>query len=556
MNTALVGLLLLSSCAGAGAEVWKTNDVRPAPGAVELSTPSNDECAGATRLYCNTTVNIDLTGATTNPADPEFTCRNGASAQGVATVWYYFVAGAPDTSGPSTTTLKTGPLSGGSASNTLLAVYTGSCGSLVQVGCNDDVDLPGGNLYSELTIGLSPGRLYYVQVAASSEASVGMYTLQLNCRVPLNDTPCPNIVTANDCNGFSRADLSAATIGPDEPIFGCRVGGAGQGYGSVWFSFRPSGTSARLSTEMFTGGVANDTLLAVYSGGICGNFVEIACNDDIDTGGGNYLSAVSLTGLSTNVSYRVRLAAKNPENLGSYGLIVECPDHCISCPTGAYVELEPCGGDTNGGCNVFPTHVFEPIPCGATYCGTGWYNGLLRDTDWLGFSLSVPSTVSWCVTSQFRHQIAIASQACAVYGIQYGDGCGQSCVSATLPPGVYALFVAKELSSPLVSCGDLSPWTGAMTVTPLCRGDCNNDNTVNTADLTQVLSDFGQPVPTCSPADSDQNGIITTADLTVVLGHFGTSCPTANYTPARAVDPALFGIALDRAMAPVSVPAR
>src|SRR5690606_1224757 len=35
---------------------------------------------------------------------------------------------------------------------------------------------------------------------------------------------------------------------------------------------------------------------------------------------------------------------------------------CADCPPDASREREPCGGDTNGGCNSVPT-AYEPVPC-------------------------------------------------------------------------------------------------------------------------------------------------------------------------------------------------
>jgi hypothetical protein len=63
---------------------------------------------------------------------------------------------------------------------------------------------------------------------------------------------------------------------------------------------------------------------------------------------------------------------------------------------------------------------------------------------------------------------------------------------------------------------------------PVCVGDINGDQSVNTADLTLLLGAFG----TCTgdagynaAADFDTSGCVNTLDLTTFLGAFGLPCP-------------------------------
>jgi hypothetical protein len=52
-------------------------------------------------------------------------------------------------------------------------------------------------------------------------------------------------------------------------------------------------------------------------------------------------------------------------------------------------------------------------------------------------------------------------------------------------------------------------------------GNLNGDNVVDTADLLQVLFNFGSRDST---ADANGDGIVDTADLLIVLFNFGASC--------------------------------
>lgn len=56
-------------------------------------------------------------------------------------------------------------------------------------------------------------------------------------------------------------------------------------------------------------------------------------------------------------------------------------DTCEICPPSAPPEPEPCGTDTNGGCN-HPNGEVTQLDCNKEYCGTLWAEAGTRDTDW------------------------------------------------------------------------------------------------------------------------------------------------------------------------------
>lgn len=68
--------------------------------------------------------------------------------------------------------------------------------------------------------------------------------------------------------------------------------------------------------------------------------------------------------------------------------------------------------------------------------------------------------------------------------------------------------------------------TFTLTTPPECQGDANFDHTVNFADITTVLKNFGANYGSgnTGPGDADRNGMVNFADITSVLEHFGTTC--------------------------------
>lgn len=126
------------------------------PGALLAQAPVNDECAGAIvvpSLPYSNSQNTRL--ATPNPSDPILNCADSGKGK---TVWYTYTADSTrfvtfttDSSSPATYDLAMG-------------LYTGTCGSLVQVDCNDDIN-PGSIRQSEITYQVQAGVTYIIHIA-------------------------------------------------------------------------------------------------------------------------------------------------------------------------------------------------------------------------------------------------------------------------------------------------------------------------------------------------------------------------------------------------------
>ncbi len=501
---------------------------------VQLTTNAdNDTCLGA-RVIASLPATVTQNNSTAGAGAPPGNCNAGGTTVMQNNVWYQWTA--------DKTCHVFGTLTDLTAYDMTIQVYAGACDSLTPIVCGDE---PEPITFDFIAYA---GTTYYFQFGDWGFSPGGGNTqLDLACR-PINDE-CVDAITLN-CNTYSEFDNTYATDAASDPLFTCRFGGSGHGSGSVWYKFVASGTTARLFTGPVTGGNANDTLLAAYVG-TCGNLIQIACNDDIDLNNANYFSELNLAGLTAGNTYYVQVAAWGSGNRGAYTLSLECPGDCVSCPPGAYPEAEACGANTNGGCNSSPA-AYEAIPCGATLCGTGTFDGFTRDTDFFSFTVESYETVQFCATAQFDITAGILGVAddcfsIPIYDFNSAAACTQVCVSATLAPGSYSIFVAPSFTNNVI-CNDLSQWKGAMTITPSCPGDFNADGQVTTADLTQFLLRFGRTVSTCSMFDFNHDGVITTADLTQFLLRFGRVCVASRPAAPLPLDPAVLG------KTPVAVP--
>ncbi len=139
-----------------------------------------------------------------------------------------------------------------------------------------------------------------------------------------------------------------------------------------------------------------------------------------------------------------------------------CP---VTCPPDSNQEDEPCGSDTNGGCNSVPP-AFTDAACGQTWCGTGWATGGTRDTDWYLVNHG-GGVISGTVVSEFPAVCFIVDGIGACAPVVVGDiGCSDACAniavaSADLPAGQYVVFVAAG------DCGGGGVFEG------FPCGDCN-----------------------------------------------------------------------------------
>src|SRR6185503_4701607 len=350
--------------------------------------PSNDICTAPRTLTCGVSTLANSIAATTAFADPAFSCAFGAPTQGDGTLWFKFLA--------SSTSAFLSTANSVGVTDTLLAVYDGQCGSLVELACNDDIG--GGSLLSELCVrGLTIGQQYLVQVASYPGEDLGRMTIDLLCPGVCN-VPCDDALQACDiaCGGSFSVDNTNATTDPLDPAFSCRFGGAGQGFGTVWFKFVAGATSAKIDTNS---SLAFDTLLAVYSG-TPGALTELACSDDAN----GLLSEFCVDGLTAGDTYYVQAATFSSFDAGEITVSIQCPcgegfpnDGCESAvsldplPASVTIDLTGATDDVTGPCGVF-SGPFQNV----WYTVTGTGNELLATTCNAGTQVSDTKISVYC----------------------------------------------------------------------------------------------------------------------------------------------------------------
>jgi uncharacterized protein (TIGR03382 family) len=196
-------------------------------GTASAQAPANDTCAGAVTL-APTTPNVPIVGAPVSilnaavVSESPFSCQttNGYS------IWYTITPSVAGTYRFETCT-TTSPLD--TVSDTVLAIYTGTCGGTLTemaAGCNDDSC----GVRSSLMINLVAGTQYYVQVGryGTSTPTAGSDVLQVSATqvtAPPNDS-CAGTVTPLLVNTPALFSTNTLTLN-DSQLGGNLDGGAG-----------------------------------------------------------------------------------------------------------------------------------------------------------------------------------------------------------------------------------------------------------------------------------------------------------------------------------------
>jgi hypothetical protein len=188
---------------------------------------------------------------------------------------------------------------------------------------------------------------------------------------------------------------------------------------------------------------------------------------------------------------------------GNYIFDVRLEEICeVICPEGAIPEAEACGDDTNGGCNMTVPQ-FEPIACNTTICGTGWFDGSTRDTDWYEYIPANDDTMTFACEAEFDVLFGLLEQ--IVPGV---PGCDNvtgylnpyqllpDCTpaSVTFPVtagGTYYVFVAPQFTGVFGCDMPTIDYVATLTGENCMCGDFDNDGDVDTDDFYFFLDAFG-----------------------------------------------------------------
>jgi hypothetical protein len=283
---------------------------------ISLSVPvSNDDCATATVVSLGTTTASNV-GALSGNDEQVPSCAGGNNN---TAVWFRFTPAANNTYTIATC---------GANFDTVLTAFSGACGSLSELACDDDtcdgVTPPGSGLASQIsTLSLNAGETYYIRVA-SYGAATGPFPVTIS--IPTTGACCNNTTGActtviNAACGTAatyQGDNSTCSPSPCPPAGACCTATGGC---SVVVSAACTGNYAGDNTVCDASICA---LGACCTAGSCAVMNPVACT----AGGGTYQGAGASCG---GPSYTLATGQTGFEDISTTGTIAATVSACDDC---------------------------------------------------------------------------------------------------------------------------------------------------------------------------------------------------------------------------------
>jgi hypothetical protein len=219
--------------------------------------PPNDFCGQAIAMTEGVTYSANTFYATSTD-DPVPICRTNFGKG----VWYSFTS-------PTTAFITISTC--GSDFDTVMQVYSGTCGALSPEGCNDDNGPACGTNQASVHFLASAGAHYFILVGGFAGAA-GNLKATAAVLTPANDQ-CAGAIAMAEGTPYGVNTVNASSTGDPKPV--CQPG-FGNG---VWYSFTPTLSGV---LQLSTCGSDFDTVIQVYTGATCGALTPLAggCNDD------------------------------------------------------------------------------------------------------------------------------------------------------------------------------------------------------------------------------------------------------------------------------------
>ncbi len=274
------------------------------------TAPSNDDPCSATAVSITTASNYttytNACATTTTAGSPP---APGCASYSGGDVWFTVVVPA---SGALTFDTQAGVMTDGG-----MAVYSGTCGALTLIACDDNTGA--GNMPQLSLTGQTPGATLWIRIWEFGNDNNGTFGLCVS-------TVCPLLPTNDACSAATALTLGTQAYGfintctgsTGEPAAAsCWTTGA---LNTVWYSV-VCPASGNITVRCSPGTLLR-TQIALYSGPCGGAMTELFCNDNGTACGGTTpsISQIVATGLTSGTTYYIRVDGEN-SLVGTFSLI-------------------------------------------------------------------------------------------------------------------------------------------------------------------------------------------------------------------------------------------
>lgn len=501
-----------------------------AGGAITLNVlyaapPANDNCTGATGISPGSPGTPVAGNTTFATNDGSASCDPGGVTS--RDIWYQVVL---STALPANQNLVIDTC--GSAVDTVLSVYTGACGSLTEIACNDDCGgSPCGATSSCVTLsGLSAGT-YVIRVSDKGLGAGGVTSIKASF-VTVNDLcagaisiTCPSVTTGTTVG--ATIDSSAPSCAAVAPSITNNSGSAAITAPGVWYSIL--GTGATVTADTITG-TSFDSKLSVYTGPDCSTLSCVTMNDDISSG---FRSKVAFA-TTLGQQYWILVHAFST-NTGTYSLNVYCDPTPANDQCGSATVLTDSSGSLSGQTTVGSTAtVFTPVSNLLATCATNandplfdvWYTITACATGNLtvgtcGTYDTLLSVHTACPTATVSNQLTPTASSCNDNGA--GACAPGSQVTVAVTAGTpYWIRVAGGIG---INAGGTFTLTWSLPETdPPVIGTCSANQTADAdASCQAALPNFTTGVSATDNCTPSGNLVITQSPLAGTLVGLGVT---------------------------------
>jgi hypothetical protein len=230
--------------------------------------------------------------------------------------------------------VSTSAVAGSGFDDTVVEVYSGTCGSLTSIGCNDDI-IDGEERFSSVTVrGQTPGNTVYVRVFGF-DATVATGQFGICATLPPANDNCAGAIALT--TGATCTVTTGTTVGASDGPGPAPTCGGGGAYNDVWYStVVPAGGRIAVTTSAVAGSAFDDTVVDLFTG-TCSSLTAVACNDD--AGGAGFSSAIA-SGLTVGSTIYIRVSGYDSSiPTGQFGI-------CATIPPPAPANDNPAGAIT------------------------------------------------------------------------------------------------------------------------------------------------------------------------------------------------------------------
>jgi len=299
------------------------------------SSPANDVCADAIPISIGAVCDGTFTNGDNTCAFDEGIIEGSCFAGGANDVWFSFVAPPEGVIDISTDFL------GGTNTDTEIAIYSGVCGSLVQVGCDQD----GGDVvnFNSIINGIAvvPGDTYLIQVSGWNGAE-GSFCLEINIGacfgfLPVNDecAGAINIDAYINSDGFCFTPVDTAVVNTDNtcatsstalegpPSATCTDGETDPA--DIWLSFTAQADTMNFIFDAVPG---FSSFAELYEGS-CGALTYQDSQNCSNT------TFIEYAGLTVGNTYYIRIWDFGSDNFGNHDICLTYGGSTCTQPTGA-----------------------------------------------------------------------------------------------------------------------------------------------------------------------------------------------------------------------------